>query len=283
MVARKKTAAKKVAAKKTASVAQGNEVVSWDAKMAEEAEIAAGLEKSTGGGQFFSLSGGVLSWQDAPMPNNEMAVIVLDSMFENVYYPERYNADHVTPPLCFAFAKAEEDLEPHESVVALGQHQSTTGCEGCEHNQWGSADTGKGKACRNTRRLAVLSAGTFNRDGDLELFEEEDFKGGQIGFLKLPVMSVKGYATFVKQVAATMKRPLYGIITRVHIVPDPKSQFRVMFEALDKVDNAMMDTIMGRRVEAQSLIDFPYDLTPRDDNATPAPKGRASKNTKGRY
>ena len=266
-----------MARKKAAS----KSVVSWDDKLAEAADIAAAVEVSTGGGQFFSVRSGQLQWQDMPLPNNEMAVIVIDSIFENVYYEGKYDPDVPQSPVCFAFDKVGEDLAPHVIVTDAGQSQSTEGCATCEHNEWGSADVGKGKACRNTRRLAMIPAGTFSRDGALELFDEPDhYATTTVGFMKLPVTSVKGYANFVKQVAGTLRRPLYGIVTRVSIVPDAKTQFKVVFEPLEKVPDELMDSVITRRKEVESTIDFPYTIDRDEEPAVPKKKPAVPKKKK---
>lgn len=248
-------------------------MTTWDEELAKQAEIAAGMEASAGGGQFFSTRGGQLSWQDAPLPNNEMAVIILDTIFENVYYEGRYDPDTPQGPSCFAFGRDESEMAPHKIVFEAGQNQDKT-CEGCENNEFGSAETGRGKACRNTRRLAMIPAGQFSRNGDLELFENEDhFATTTVGFMKLPVTSVKGYANFVKQVAGALKRPPFGIITRVAVVPDAKTQFKVTFEPIEKVSDDLMAVIMQRREEVMATIDFPYQLE-RDEQPPPKPASR---------
>ena len=60
-----------MATKKTQTTA----LVKWDEELAKQAEIAAGMEANTGGGQFFSTKGGILSWQDAPLPGSQTAVL----------------------------------------------------------------------------------------------------------------------------------------------------------------------------------------------------------------
>ena len=252
---------------------QSKEVATWDEQLAQYADQAATMEANTGGGQFFSVRGGILTFQDAPLPNNEMAVIILDTIFENVYYEGRYDPDTPMSPTCFAFARDEAELEPHVIVSDAGQDQSTDGCKSCEHNEWGSAETGKGKACRNTRRLAMIPAGQFDRNGDLELLD--DIASAGIGFMKLPVTSVNGYASFVKQIAGTLRRPPFGIITRVSVVPDPKTQFKVLFEPIDKVDDSMVEDILARVEEAKTLIDFPYQLDEVEEEPKPKAKSKA--------
>lgn len=260
-------AAKKPAASKSTSV------VKWDEELARQAEVAAGMEANTGGGQFFGLKSGVLTWQDAPLPNNQMAVVILDSILENVFYEGAYDPDVPQGPTCFAFGREEKTLAPHQLVLdGSNQMCGASGlCDGCEMNEFGSADVGRGKACRNTRRLAMIPAGTFNAAGKLELIDDvEHFEATAIGFMKLPVMSVKGYASFVKQVAGALKRPPFGIVTKVKVIPDAKSQFRVTFEPIMNLPDDVMGAIMARHEEAMATIDFPYQ--PNDEEAPAKPK-----------
>lgn len=252
---------------------KGTEIVKWDEELEKQAEIAAGMEANAGGGQFFSMKAGVLSWQDAPLPNNQMAVIILDSILENVFYEGEYSPDNPQGPICFAFGRDDKTIAPHKVVFENGTQQCTV-CVDCPMNEWGSADKGRGKACRNTRRLAMIPAGTFKTDGKFELFDDvEHLSSAGIGFMKLPVTSVKGYASFVKQVAGALRRPPFGIATKVKVVPDAKTQFRVLFEPLLKLPDEVMGTIMQRYEEAKAVIDFPYRIGD-EDGETPLPPKR---------
>lgn len=264
-----KPAAKSAAAKTPKSTSTA--MVKWEEELAKQADVAAGMEANTGGGgQFFSIKSGVLQWQDTPVVGNQMAVIILDAIFETVYYEGKYDPDTPQSPVAFAFGRDEKTMTWHENSDPEFAGKLCSESEVCE---WGSADVGKGKAARETRRLAMIPAGNFTKSGDLELYDDpEHFQSAQIGFMKLPVTSVKGYATFVKQVAATLRRPPHGIVTRVYVVPDAKTQFKVLFEPIDNVDNSLMATIMKRHEEAKAIIDFPY--TPMEESAPP-PKSRS--------
>lgn len=246
----------------------------WDEELAKQAEIAAGLEEGSAGGQFFRTQGGTLTWDDAPMPNNEMGVIVLDGIKENAFYTVAYDPDNPSSPDCFAFGYDENKMQPHEKAV----DPQADFCADCPHNQFGSAETGRGKACRNNRRLALIPAGEFDRDGDFTLYEDPDhYKRASIGFLKVPPTSVKGYAGFVRQVAGTLKRPAWAIATHVRIVPDPKSQFKIVFEPLQELPNDLLDVVHERVEEAVSTIDFPYLPMEEDETPKPAARGRSRK------
>lgn len=265
---------------KKPAASKSTAIIRWDEELAKQAEVAAGMEANTGGGQFFSLKSGILSWQGAPLPNNQMAVVILDSIFENVYYEGKYDPDTPQGPTCFAFGREEKTMAPHAIVIKSGNSQAGASglCEDCKMNEWGSAEIGRGKACRNTRRLAMIPAGTFNQAGKFELIEDEEhYETTTVGFMKLPVTSVKGYASFVKQVAGALRRPPFGIVTKVKVVPDPKTQFKVVFEPIMNLPDEIMGVIMKRREEAQATIDFPYQ--PNDEEAALPPKRGASRAT----
>lgn len=256
----------------TRKTSKSKAMTNWDAELAAAAEIAAGMEANSGGGSFFSAKNGVLSWQDNPLPNNEVYAIILDHIFETVYYEGPYDPDTPQSPTAFAFGRDESEMRWHENSDPEFAGELCSESEVCE---WGSADTGRGKAARETRRLALIPAGQTDRSGELEIFEDVDhYAKTEIGYMKLPVTSVKGFASFVKQVAGALKRPPFGIVTKISVVPDAKTQFRVVFEAIEKVSDDLMQTIMERREEAVASIDFPYT---RDENEEPAPKKKPAR------
>jgi hypothetical protein len=255
---------------------QATAMVKWDEELAREAELAAGMEASTAAGQFFSLKNGVLSWNDAPLPNNQMGAIILDAVLENVMYEGKYDPDEPAGPVCFAFGRDDKTMSPHKVAVEAGTAMEGP-CQTCPKNEWGSADIGKGKACRNTRRLALIPAGTFNQNGKFEPFEEEEhFETTPLGYMKLPVTSVKGYGSFVTQVAGTLKIPTWALMTKVKVAQDSKTQFKVTFEPISKVPNHLIGILKKRNEDAKALIEFPY--TPREE----APKRGAKPTRKGR-
>ncbi|TXH54326.1 MAG: hypothetical protein E6Q97_11250 [Desulfurellales bacterium] len=266
----------------------GTEVIDWEKEMEAQAAIAAEAQRSTGGGggKFFSTAAGVLSWDGTPMPGNRMVVVVLADIIENSYYDGPYDPSTPTSPVCFAFAKNEGDLEPHTAVDndPYFTRQNDV-CNGCPQNEWGSAATGKGKACKNVMRLGIIPAGTFSEKGsgrnkavefDGLIDDEDHYATAEEAFLKLPVMSVKNYANFVKQVAADLKRPPHGVFTEIWIEPDPKSQYKVMFEPVDKIPNELLKVVMDRHNKLQPAMNFPYSPPSKED--ADQPKTSASNN-----
>jgi hypothetical protein len=265
-------------APKVPKINGGTDVALYEAQFAEQA--AAYAKQEATGGQSFTLQGGVLAWQDMPMPNNEIAGIILDSIWTNIYYGSKFDPDNPSSPLCFAYGREELTMVPHEAVVANGTQQHTS-CTGCPKNQWASADTGRGKACSNTRRLAIIPAGTFDAQGRFQLIKDPaHYAKAEIGFLKPNLTSLKGYpeawGPYVKQIANVLKRPPHGVITRIKVVPDKDDQFHIHFTPIEAVPGNLIPTILERHAAAREEILYPLQV--QDPNAvfeSPKPATKA--------
>lgn len=235
----------------------GREIVDYGAKWARDADVYTQQEAVTGS-TFLSTRGGVLAVGDEQMPGNQVCVIILDVMKENTYYTGKFDPDNKAPPICYAFGRDADDMAPHMSMQVDAEYfvpQSAT-CSACPHNEWGSADTGRGKACQNRRRLQLIPAGYYSakrgsRDFDLELFTDpKHFASADIVSLKLPVTSGEILAKYIASVAASNRRPPHGVITRLFLEPDPKYQYTVRFEMIEEVSDDLADAIFARHDEA---------------------------------
>lgn len=239
-------------AKKAAS-APTTALTKWDEEMAKWAQEAA---ETTGvvGGNFISIRGGVMTYHKTPVPDNTLDAIVLDHIFENDYYEGKFDSNDPVPPVCFAFGRKVEFMRPHEKSSSP---QSKT-CATCPHNVFGTADTGAGKACKNTRRLGLVPADAIEKGHDL--------MGTETAFLKVPVTSCQGWDAHVKSVANTLKKPPAFIVTEIHSMPDPKVQVVVTFRVKEIIeDRAAWPAIKEKMLKVRETIDFPYE--PVDDEA----------------
>lgn len=245
------------------------------------------------GAQFISTKGGEFHLGEEDL-GEQMCVIICDAIFENTYYEGRYNAKELSPPRCYAFGREPENMVPGLVEVdgkerdlflemdpeeAWFEPQNET-CDGCPHLEWGSSDTGRGKACQERRRLAVIPAGIYiwdkkEKDWVLELFDDpDDLASVDMAYLKVPVTSTKHWARYVKQLSA-MGRPPFGAITRIFI-EKTDNQFDIMFELVEEVPNALATTIRDRWQEAMSSIVTPYRVPEAD-----SPKGVRGLKKKG--
>jgi hypothetical protein len=252
----------------------GREIVSYDKEWAEQADRYAAQEKIRSG-TFLSMRGGVLSFGDEELPGNQACVIILDAVKENTYYDHKFDPNQAASPICYAFGRGDEPMAPHHTMQAdLSYFQpQASECSVCPKNEWGSADKGRGKACQNRRRLALIPAGYYQpkrgtRDMDLELFDDEKhFKTADIAYLKLSVGSVKEWGKYVNQIAASIHRPPHGVITRLYVEPDPKFQFVAKFEMIEQVPDTLAQVIMGRHEEAVKTVMQGYMVPEKHEGA----------------
>lgn len=239
-----------------------NQIVNYDAEWAKAAQAYAERERLQGG-TFLSVKGGILSYGDVEMPGNQACVIVLDSVYEKTYYGQTYDPDNAAAPVCYSFANDPDEVTgPHISMKTdLSYfHPQSSLCKDCPHNIFGTAEKGKGKACQDRRRLALIPAGYYakpagSRELNLQLFTDpKHFQTAEIAFIKLPVMSVKGWSKYVTQLTSSMNIPPFAAITRLFIEPDTKAQYKVHFEVIDKLPVELAPIIMARVAEAQKSI-----------------------------
>jgi len=225
-------------------------------QLEDQAEQAANMERGAPMGRNFSFKGGQMVFDGAPVKDNEVVVIIAGAVIAKTFYEGDYDADNPEPPVCFAFDTDPDNLAPIPEDVADLQNDV---CATCEWNKFGSADRGKGKACKDARRLALLPAGTIQRNGDLELIEDpKELAKAELGFAVLPPTSLTPYATFVRQVANTMKRPPHGIYAIMKCNADSKNQFVISWEVIDLVDEKCLAVVMDRHEEAMKALVQPY-------------------------
>lgn len=234
----------------------------WDAELAALAAQSAATEDSAiQGGNFLSTRNNKLSYQGAEVPGNKLNIIVLDAIMENVYYKGNYDPASPCPPNCFAFARSAGELAPHESV----QHPEHESCAGCPQVQWGTARIGKGKACKEIRRVAMLT------EGDLE-----DIETAEVAFLKLNIGSVKGFAGYVKNLADVLHKPPLAFITELKLIDDDKFKFQLVFTKVSPItDGKVLSQLMAKREAIQGQLFNPYPQ-PEEEEAPP-PKAQPRK------
>lgn len=272
----------------------GTAIEKYKAKMAAKAAQYVSEEKTAS--SFITTRGGILKFGEEEMVGNEMLVVVLDAIHENTYYADKFDGDVMLPPKCFAMGREEKNMEPHENVPMSDDpgaedsffEMQAEWCDECPMAEWGSADTGRGKACSNRRRLAVIPAGQFvvtgtgrKKNTEMEVFEDPaHFKSADMAFLKLPVTSGKNWARYVHQLNKEHQRPPFGVLTHVWIEQDEKTQFKICFDVVEVIESeAILEVLLARNTEAEDMIIQPY-TEPSEDELN-APKTKARSGLKG--
>ncbi len=238
--------------------------VSWEEEMARQAAAAKAMEPMQG--RFISLRGGVMTFQQQPLPGNKLNAIVIDSVIEHQLYEGAFDPNSAASPSCFAFGRVSQDMVPHATV----EKKQSEKCATCPKFAWGSDPKGgRGKACREVRRLALI-------DGNLIEKGPEAITKAEVVFMKIPVTSVRNWASYVSQLANVVRRAPWGVVTEIAPQPDPKTMFLVKFALASQFGADILSAVAEKRKQlGDEGIMFPYK---GGGNAQPEdPKAAADK------
>lgn len=249
----------------------------WQAVAKRETERM----RADAGGLTITTAGGVFKVGDDPVAGNALCVVVLDAAYVNAYYKGKWEAgQEVTPPHCFAMSLEKDELAPHPSMESAPYFEAqSSDCAKCPMNQYGTADVGKGKACKNRMRLALIDAGSFVKvkgtrsEWQPEIIEEEDhYRDAPMMYLNVPPTSMKAFQRYVKQAAEVYGRPTSGLITRIDSKPMGTGGFELTFETLEQFPAEYYPTLSARHAEATEAVLKPFAAP---DAASPKEQGAA--------
>lgn len=239
-------------------------VNSYDARMAAMAAKSAALEDSrVTGGNFISTKNDRLSFKGHELPGNKMQLIIIGDICANTYYEGRYDPANPQPPVCYAFGENDKDMAPHENAPSPQNHS----CHGCPLNEYKSAENGKGKACKNTRRLACLPLDVLDDPATIAQAE--------VVYLSVPPTSLKHFAGYNKAVTETLQKPLAVIVTEVQL-ENKELSFRNIREIKDPKQVGPLLDKSDAEVEA---IAFPFPAAAEPEPAKKAAAGRGGAKT----
>jgi hypothetical protein len=104
-------------------------------------------------GYMISVKGKVFTLPDGSASDGPLVCTVLDWVTANTYFEGLYNPKEPAPPACWAIGRNVAEVAASKNAT---KPQGTL-CKDCVKNEWGSdPQGGKGKACKNTRRILVV-------------------------------------------------------------------------------------------------------------------------------
>lgn len=204
---------------------------------------------------------------DSPATAIEVVLLKGNKGVSKVYYAKGYQeGSEDQKPDCYS----NEGIKPEDN----SKNPQSKQCSTCAHNQWGSKigdNGGKGKACQDSKRLAIAAAGLLN---DPYL-------------LRVPPASIKALSEYA---AALQKRNLHysQVVTKIAFEAEaatPKLTFKAMGylpeaaynEVKAVVDTEVVASILGTGVvavdETVAALDKPVAVVEKPKaEAKPKPK-----------
>lgn len=139
----------------------------------------------TGGGMAFEVPG---DDEDSPDMEKEIVGVIVDHHPVNAFWADKYSGQN-NPPTCSSLDGGQGiDIETGEIKP----------CNSCSLNEWGTAEDGRGKACKNMHRVYIKRTD--------ELFPI---------LLTLPPTSLKNFSNFLAKRVLGKGRKSCEVLTKV--------------------------------------------------------------------
>lgn len=214
-----RTSSKSIAPRTT-----GTSLANIDNELSNEVATLKQQISQSSGNRLKVEPSGAFTLPDGLDLGDEIQVVVVDFVTRNTFYAGPYNPNNLAPPECYAIGKNLNEMAPEEDSPAVQADKCVT----CPLNQFGSASNGTGKACKNSRELAVLLVDPDNPDA-------HNAPDAPIYTLSLPPTAIKSFDAAVAYVARSLQGPplkailtaraknvgTYALITFTDPVPNP--------------------------------------------------------------
>jgi hypothetical protein len=185
-------------------------------------------------GRNISTKGKVFTFPDQKTSQGPITAVILDHRNFNTYYTAAYNPQNPIPPKCFSISK-DLEMKPHADC---GDPQNET-CAACTWNKWGSAATGKGKACRNQVKLAIAAPDMTANDEPL--------------IIKISPTGLKSWAALVNGLETIGLIPMQ-VLTEISF--DPNAAYpTLVFKVGKAIEEGQLETMWALREKAQAMLE----------------------------
>ena len=244
-----------MANKAVATKPNAKELANIDAELAAEAaEIAESIGAPST--NVISIQDKVFKLPDGQILQEPIDVIIVDYLSKNLFYEGAYDPKNPEGPTCWAINRKISDLSPSPN----GPNIQTKGdCEKCPMNEWGS--DGEGKACKNTRALAVLLPNVG--------------EGTQLYTFNISPTAIKSFDGYVNTVLKMYKSPPVKVITEVTFHPEKRWAFPIFS---DPRPNENYVEHVARREEARTMLEV--EPQAGEPKTKAAPKAKAATRTR---
>jgi hypothetical protein len=158
---------------------------------------------------------------------------MIDFINVYAYYDSPYKKGVIAEAACKAVGHIPSEMEP----LATSPRKQSEKCSTCPNNQWGSGQ-GDGKACANSRVLAIVAA-----DNPSE---------GEIFLVKVSPTGIRHFDKYAATVGTKFQTPLWGVVTELSFSDDSYPSLR--FNFIGPVPEDKLAAAYGRKAEATAML-----------------------------
>ena len=183
----------------------------------------------------------------------EIEASVVEFVAANYYYTESFDRGNIVPPACFSISD-----EPATMVPSINSPDPQSGsCASCWANQFGSS--GKGKACQNTRLLALLPT-----DADVDT---------PVAIIKISPTAIRAFDGHVSAVARKRSLPVRAIVTKLSFSDDQYSSVR--FTDLGPANKELVALSYSQLEDAKERLNVEPNIAAVESAGNKSPKPAA--------
>lgn len=170
-------------------------------------------------------------------------VVIVEFTSVNMYYDGPYDRDNIAAPACFAIGD-----EPSTLIASSNSpDKQSDACATCPMNQFGSATVGKGKACKNTRLVAVTPAHEISKDS-------------AIWIASIPPASLKQFDSYISGLASKHQTIPMGVVSEMYM--DTASDYASpRFRVVRMSTNDELKDLFSLRKEAKARLAAEPDVS----------------------
>jgi len=165
-----------------------------------------------------------------------LELVIIDFTSRNSFYEGAFDPKNISPPACFAIGDDPKSLVPSKNAPL----PQASDCASCPMNAFGSA--GDGKACKNTRVLAVMLA---DQPAD-----------GPIWTLATSPTANKGFDGYVAGLGSRMQLAPVEVITTVDF-DDSVTYAKLVFSTEPELNGNLAEHFARQGEAAQMLAAEP--------------------------
>lgn len=167
-----------------------------------------------------------------------LELVIVDFTSKNAFYEGSFDPKNIAPPACFSIGSDIRKMVPSKNAPV----PQSADCGSCPMNQFGSA--GAGKACKNSRVLAVLPP---DADADTPMWT-----------LATSPTANKGFDGFVTSVARVYQMPPIGVVATVGF-DENETYAKLVFS--NPQPNTKVGEHFARQAEAKEMLAVEPDVS----------------------
>jgi hypothetical protein len=289
--------------------ATNTELTDWEQAEASHARDVRSHE--TLGIPRIQTRGAIFKIDDKPV-GRELDLVVLGTKHEKVFFWKKFDPNKPgQTPDCYAFgdeeaamvahpqARDRQNLKVHREnceVVRAGsgpearriecdcpvREGGDSPCTGCRHNAFNTAEVGRGKRCKDYRRLLVMAA-VKDQNGAPRDPDADSVHRGEVRLLAVPPASLADWGMLVKELTPvseggmgyTRTGSVSEILLHAEVYPLEQGGHGLKFSRVRNIPREAFQAITQRRRAVESMLTQPYPDIESEDEGQRAPAGLA--------